>query len=339
MTPLKLPPAPFSRPARLIVGVSGGLDSVALLRLLLDQWPKAVSRLTVAHVNYGLRGNESRKDEEHVRHLCHAWGVPLKRLKLKGFKQRARRSRRSLQDLAREVRYIYFQECARTQKAWGVAVAHHQEDQAETVLDHLIRGAGPRGLSGLRSLQTLSLKPGRPPLKIWRPLLEFSKSGLLSYLQSRRISWREDSSNRASLYRRNQIRHEMVPFLSRWNPRLTETLARLGEVTAAEDELMQNVLKSVEREVKSRWKKTGYDCLGERFVKTPLALKRRWVRLVAEKLAPPARGLSFDRVEEIVRLWEGREKGPRDLGYGLIAGKNQNRAYLSRVEKSRKRVV
>jgi tRNA(Ile)-lysidine synthase len=336
MTPYQLPSAPFSRQTRLIVGVSGGSDSVALLRFLLEQLPQGLIRLTAAHVNYGLRGRESRKDEQHVRALCRAWGVALMCLRLKAFKKRVRSSGRSLQDLAREVRYVYFQKCARMNKAWGVAVAHHQEDQAETVLDRLLRGAGPRGLSGLRSVQTLSLKPGWPPLKVWRPLLGFSKADLLNFLKSRRIAWREDASNLADRYRRNQIRHKVIPFLSQWNPRLSEVLARLGEVTAAEDQWMQSVLAPVGKQVKSHWKKNGYDCLAQRFRKMPLALKRRWVRLVAEKLSPSARGLSFERVEEVVRLWEGREKGPRDLGYGLIAGKNQNRAYISRSGKSRK---
>jgi tRNA(Ile)-lysidine synthase len=337
MIPLKLPTVPFSSHARLIVGVSGGADSIALLRLLIDQWPKAFNRLTAAHVNYGLRGRESRRDEEHVRALCRVWGVTLMCLRLQAFKQRVRKNGRSLQDLAREVRYVYFQKCALKKKAWGVAVAHHQEDQAETVLDRLLRGAGPRGLSGLRSVQTLKLKPGWPPLKIWRPLLEFPKADLMSNLKSRHITWREDSSNRGDLYRRNQIRHKVIPFLSKWNPRLTEVLARIGEVTAAEDQCMQSVLAPVGREVESRWKKNGYDCLAQRFKKVPLALQRRWVRLVAERLAPLARGLSFERVEEVIRLWEGREMGPRDMGYGLAAGKIQNRAFLSRNGKPRKR--
>jgi tRNA(Ile)-lysidine synthase len=157
-------------------------------------------------------------------------------------------------------------------------------------------------------------------------------------LKSRRIAWREDSSNRAVLYRRNQIRHEVIPFLSKWNPRLTETLARIGEVTAAEDRWIQSMLTPVGRELKSRWKKSGYNCLAQRFIKLPLAIKRRWVRLVAEQLEPAARGLSFDRVEEVIRLWDGREKGPRDLGYGLVAGKIKNRAYITRARKPRKKV-
>ena len=209
-----------------------------------------------------------------------------------------------------------------------MAVAHHREDQAETVLDRLLRGAGPRGLSGLRPVQTLWL-PGGGNLRIWRPLLSYSKSQIQDYLESRGVSWREDKSNQEKKYRRNQIRHEILPFLSRWNPNLPEVLARLGDVNAAEDVLLEELLKPVERKVKSGWRPNSYSCNALDFCKIPLALQRRWIRHVCEKLTPMARGLSFDRIEEILLLWIGTEKGPRDLGFGLTANRSQNQGFLS----------
>src|SRR5207253_440018 len=107
---------------------------------------------------------------------------------------------------------------------------------------------------------------------------------------------------------------EVLPFLSRWNSRLTEVLARMGEVTSAEDHLMEQLLGPVEKRIKSRWKKDAYFCHSGAFQKIPLALQRRWVRHAAERSTEEARGLSFERVEEIIRLWTGKEKGPRDLG-------------------------
>ncbi len=148
------------------MGVSGGSDSLALLSLLTENLPRFPKRLWVAHVNYGLRGKDSQKDEEHVRNLAREWGLPCRVLQ----PRIGKRSGYTLQEWARDVRYGFFSSLVKKEKAWGVAVAHHLEDQAETVLDRLLRGAGPRGLSGLRPVQELTLHPATT-LRIWRPLL------------------------------------------------------------------------------------------------------------------------------------------------------------------------
>ena len=324
-----LPPFPFKAPRKLIVGVSGGADSLGLLTLLKKSSSWANQGLVVAHVNYGLRGKDSLKDEARAQNICKEWGIPFRVLRVKEFKAKVKKQKQSPQDLARDIRYFFFSQLARKEKAWGVAVGHHREDQAETVLDRFLRGAGTRGLSGLRPVQTLQL-PNGETLKIWRPLLSLSKKQIQDYLRSWKISWREDKSNRGTKYRRNQIRNIVLPFLSKWNPNLSETLARWGEVNAAEDVLMEELLKPLEQRLKSRWGKNSYTCNAMDFMKAPLALQRRWIRHVGEKLNPSARGLSFDRIEGILRLWVGRENGPRDLGFGLAAGRNRNKAYLHR---------
>jgi tRNA(Ile)-lysidine synthase len=317
-----------SKKARLIVGVSGGCDSVALLQLLVEHWPRADRKLIAAHVNYGLRGRQSQADERRVRELCTQWHVPLRVLKLHDFKKKVKTHKRSLQDKARETRYSFFQRLARKEKAWGVVVAHHLEDQAETVLDRFLRGSGAKGLSGLREIQDLKFSSSGPALKVWRPLLRTTKESLKDYLKSRNIIWREDQSNQKLDYRRNQIRHEVLPFLTRWNPRLMEVLARIGEVTASEDQIIDQFLDKTKKDLKSRWTKRTYSCGVASFEKMPLGLKRRWVKRVAEKLIRDARGLSFDRVDEIICIWNGQEKGPRDVGYGLSAGKDGSLIFL-----------
>jgi tRNA(Ile)-lysidine synthase len=323
-----LPLFPFAQNARLVVGVSGGADSLGLFYLLKEKWPLAVGQLVVAHVNYGLRGRDSLRDEKRVRRLCLKEKFPFRCKRVKGLKEKAKKEKKSLQDLAREIRYSFFQKTVQKEGAWGVAVAHHQEDQAETVLDRLLRGTGSRGLSGLRPVQTLNFSPSKRPLKVWRPLLGLSKNQIQDYLKENGITWREDKSNRRTDYRRNQIRHEVMPFLSRWNRNLTETLARVAEINSAEDQVLESLLILVEHQVKSRWMDGSYSCQVESFQSLPLALKRRWARHVGELLTSKARGLSFDRIEEIIRLWEGKEKGPRDLGFGLVAEKSGNKAFL-----------
>ncbi len=323
-----LPSFPFSPRARLIVGVSGGADSLGLLIYLKEYLPQAAKRLVVAHVNYGLRGRDSQLDEEKVRQLCKKENLEFRRFHVKSLKVRAKKEKKSLQELAREIRYSFFQKMAQEERAWGVAVAHHREDQAETVLDRLLRGAGTRGLSGLRPVQTLNFLGGEKSLKVWRPLLSFSKDEIRVYLKEQGIKWREDKSNRKTDYRRNQIRHQIMPFLSRWNSNLSQTLARIGDISSAEDQVLESFLVSVEKKVKSQWLRGVYYCQADNFQKMPLALQRRWIRYVSEKLTAKARGFSFDRIGEVIRLWEGKENGPRDLGFGLTAGKSGNKAFL-----------
>ena len=319
---------PFSSKDRLILGVSGGSDSLGLLYLLLERLPRATRRLVVAHVNYGLRGRASDKDEAFLRAICKKEGLAFRALKVKGFLTKARIQKRSPQDLAREIRYAFFQKLAQDHRAWGVAVGHHLEDQGETILDRLLRGSGSRGLSGLRTIQVLRFLPGQMGLRVWRPLLSFSKGQIQDLLRQKGVAWREDRSNRQAKYRRNQIRQEVLPFLMRWNPGLPKALGKMAEVTAAEDAFLESLLAPLGRKVGSRWARSGYSCRAKDFEKLPTALKRRWVRAVAERLSGEARGLSFDRIEEVLRLWEGREKGPRDLGFGLLAGRDRGQAYL-----------
>jgi len=327
MKPPTLPPFPFPQSAKLLVAVSGGSDSLALLSLLAEQFPRGPKGLVAVHVNYGLRGRDSLKDEEQARAEARRLHVPYRCLRVAAFRKKALREKRSTQDFARETRYRYFSRLTRNEKAWGVAVAHHAEDQAETVLDRLLRGAGSRGLSGLRPIQEIPFLKGKP-LRIWRPLLSFPKEDLRRYLESKKTKWREDKSNQEEHYRRNQIRRQILPFLSRWNPEISRTLFRVGEIAAAEDSFLEGFLGQAGKNLRGRWSGSSYRCPSQEFAKMSLALRRRWVRRVAERLHPDARGLSFERIEEVIRLWEGKEKGPRHMGFGLVVGRDKKEAYL-----------
>jgi tRNA(Ile)-lysidine synthase len=322
MNPRNFPTAPFPSSAKLVVGVSGGSDSLALLSLLKENRSYPSKKLIVAHVNYGLRGRSSMDEEKHVKEIASQWGLPWRVLKVKGGKKPGY----SLQDWAREVRFGFFTSVVKKEKAWGVAVAHQLEDQAETILDRLLRGAGPRGLSGLRPVQELRVGP-RNILKIWRPLLAFSKTELKDYLKSRGISWKEDLSNAQTYYRRNQIRHEIIPFLTRWNVDLIRKLAQTGEILASEDAWLDGWvdgmgLQLIIRKGRSRWTLSL-----SQFKALALPIQRRVVRRVLEGLEPRARGLSFERVEETLEIWTLRKQGPRDLGFGLSVGSVDQEIY------------
>lgn len=252
-----------------------------------------------------------------MKELAKKWGLSCRVLKVKGKKK----SGRSLQDWAREVRFGFFASLAKRERAWGVAVAHHMEDQAETVLDRLLRGAGPRGLSGLRSVQELAVGALQGSLlKVWRPLLSFSKDELRGHLQEKNIPWREDASNGKLFYRRNQIRHEIIPFLSKWNRDLIRKLAQAGEILASEDAWLEDWVEGLNYKLGGKITRHRVSFPRKKFLNLAVPLKRRLIRWAAQQLEPRARSLAFERVEEVMEVWSLQRQGPRDLGLGLSAG-------------------
>jgi tRNA(Ile)-lysidine synthase len=224
-----------------VVGVSGGADSVALLRALV-----AVGRaVTVAHVHHGLRGAEADADEEFVRRLCQQLGVgyECRRVDVSAWGK-------NVEEAGRRARYAFFAEVAQRVQAQWVAVAHTADDQAETILHRLIRGTGLSGLRGMAAERTLPL-PGGGTVALVRPLLTVRRQQVRAYLHRLGQAYREDSSNRNVAYTRNRIRHEVVPLLESFNPRVVEALCRLGEQVAEAEEVLvglaQDLLQRAER--------------------------------------------------------------------------------------------
>ena len=214
-----------------MVALSGGPDSVALLLALKEIEEGLSLQVSAAHVNHLLRGEESDEDERFVRRLCQEAGVPLEVQRI-DTRQEVQASGENLQSCARRLRYGFLFQLARSHTR-KVATAHTRNDQAETFLMKLIRGAGPAGLSGIPP-QRVDRLDGEAPsgvARVVRPLLEISRSGILSYLEQRKQSYREDRSNSDMSYDRNWIRHELIPLLQdKLNPALVETLCRSSEL-------------------------------------------------------------------------------------------------------------
>jgi tRNA(Ile)-lysidine synthase len=218
----------FARPNRgeaLVVGLSGGADSTALVDALAWLANRQGFRLVAAHLDHGLRP-ESSEDAGACETLCRALGVSL-RLGRADVRARASRERSGLEDAARRERYVFLRDVMRDEHAVAIAVAHTQDDQAETVLLRLVRGAAATGLGAMRP------RAG----DILRPLLCVSRDDVLRHLATRGLSWREDPTNRDLAFTRNRVRRELVPFLARFNPNITSTLARSAAVLADEADL------------------------------------------------------------------------------------------------------
>lgn len=293
---------------RVLVGVSGGPDSVCLLTLLTElresgRLPGLL--LHIAHVNYGLRGEESDGDEAFVRELGARMevGVSVERVRL------SPKSGGSLQSRAREIRYAFFARLLREQGLTAVATGHTADDQAETVLLWLIRGAGTGGLAGIPVL-----REGR----IIRPLLGVTRIDVLDYLACRGLSSRSDASNAGRIYRRNRIRHEVLPLLRSFNPRIVEGLAREAEILAADAAVLEELEEDRWREVLEEAVSGRVVLNRARLAAQPLGLRRRLVRRALALVRGNARGLTFRHVDDILgTLLEGGEGAGLNLPGGV----------------------
>jgi tRNA(Ile)-lysidine synthase len=233
--------------ARLVVGVSGGADSVALLHLLAADKDRR-HRLLAVHVNHGLRGAQAQRDEAFVVSLCTRWGVPCK-VYAPDVRGAAAGRKWSVEEAGRKLRQECFLLAAREFGAQAVLLAHHRDDQAETVLFNFLRGTGLRGLGGMLPVRVFP-HPGAPAgLKLIRPLLEVAKADLTAYCRSQHLTWRHDQSNEDTNFSRNRIRRRLIPWLEKnFNPALRLVLARAAESAARDEawleELSQRALRA-----------------------------------------------------------------------------------------------
>ncbi len=213
--------------SRILVACSGGADSMALLHLLHGvnqsrfwQW-----KLVIGHVNHGLRGRESQTDEALVRQTANALGLPLELRRLKWPVRQHTPSDGHPQiseNAARIARLAALEAMARKRRCTVVAMAHHADDQAETVLLRLMRGAGTGGLAGIRPRRRLG------SLQLVRPLLGWPRAALRHWLQSQNHSWREDKSNQSMRFLRNRIRLELLPLLESYQPGIRKVLVNMA---------------------------------------------------------------------------------------------------------------
>jgi tRNA(Ile)-lysidine synthase len=303
------------------IAVSGGADSVALLRILLELHRELGIVLSVVHFNHKLRGAESDSDEEFVRELAAAHELQFI-CEIGYVRAHAEKKKSSLETAARELRYEFFTKTLQPRDLDKIATAHTMDDQAETVLLKLARGAGTRGLAGIypkisTQHSALSIQQGKA---VVRPLLETRRSELEAYLAELKQAWREDSSNRELRHMRNRVRHEILPRLEQnVNPRVREALAEAAEIARAEEEfwsekvahLLPQFWKRREAAGSLNWK--SVEQLG-------LAVQRRLIRAAAESLGL---NLEFRHVEEVLSLGEARASATLPNGWSARWHKGQ----------------
>jgi tRNA(Ile)-lysidine synthase len=261
-----------SKDEPLLVGVSGGVDSMVRMHLLAQG-----SRVEVAHLNHRLRGKSSDADERLVRRMAEKLGLTchVERVEVK---TAAREHKLSIEMAARQCRHEFYARVATQRGIRKIALAHHADDQVELFFVRLLRGAGPEGLAGMPEM---SPSPVDPSLTIVRPLLGLTKEEIRDYATEHKIPFREDASNASVSILRNRIRHKLIPLLKRgYQPGLTQTILRAMDLIGAESEY---VAQESERH-------------GDPFENLPLALQRRRIQ---EQLYAAGIEANFDLIEEL----------------------------------------
>ena len=295
----------------LIVAISGGPDSVALLAGLCQLSSQLPVEIRAAHVNHGLRGEESENDQCFVAGLCEELGVPLTVRRLTGMIGEGG----NLEERLRRQRYRLFRELAAAQGG-VVSTAHHANDQAETLLLKLARGAGLTGLSGI--YPRLRDEEGR--VRVIRPLLSFRRQEILDYLERRRMTFRTDTSNLSTQLDRNWVRQELLPpMVERLNPRTVEHLSQTATLAREAEELMKELSTAALRDVIRARAEESVELDISGLLSRALALRRYLVRDAVLDLSGGLTGLDFEQVESVLSLCELPSGHQVGLPGGLVA--------------------
>jgi tRNA(Ile)-lysidine synthase len=302
-----------------VVAVSGGADSVALLRILAG-W---VGPLIVAHVNHQLRGADSDADEQYVRDLASSLRLTCQSIAIDVVGE-ARRNGANLEDAARRLRYDWLACVARESGASWIATGHSADDQAETVLHRLLRGTGIQGLRGIARQREL-----QPGIMLVRPLLIAGRSEILDFLNSIGQPWREDLSNRDPAFTRNRIRHELIPLLRSFNPSVTQVLSRLSEQANELHDMLEPaamaLLAQAELPAAGHWRIFGATALKSA---APYCV-RAMFRLLWEREGWSLNEMSFEHWKRLVNVASGQEKAV-DLPGGVRARRAENVVQVGR---------
>ena len=304
----------FSRGDSVLVAVSGGPDSVALVHVLLTLAAEYSLRPAIAHLNHCLRGPDSDRDAEFVIAAARQLGVPIyvERKDVFAF----HRSRRlSLEEAGRRIRYDFFDAVAAKYGFNKIALGHHSDDNAELVLINLLRGSGPVGLSGIAPV-----REG----KIVRPLIHLRRSEIINYLAEKNLPYVSDASNSDPAFMRNKIRHHLIPALqTAYNPRIIETLNRLGEIMRAEDQWVDGALEPVLEQCVS-FRADQKISLGlADFNQLSMAVKRRVIRKAILRVKKDLRRITLLHVDAVLNLIEnGRVSGRLNLPDGILVVRN-----------------
>jgi tRNA(Ile)-lysidine synthase len=296
-----------------VVGVSGGPDSLCLLHVLNRLCEHYGVELHVAHLDHRIRGEESQEDAAFVARLAEEWRLPAT-VEACDVPRLARESKLAIEEAARQARYSFLARVALVVGAKRIAVGHNADDQAETIVMHWLRGAGLAGLRGMLPLTELgemrlqAAWPGPPPLdlQLIRPLLETSRAEIEAYCWEHGLKPRFDRSNLDTTYYRNRLRHELIPYLESYNPNICEVLRRSAQVIGDDYSFLQAELERVWPFVVSSESADAITFDLERWRALPTSQQRSTLRETVHRLRRSLRNINWIHIENA--LWALRVK-------------------------------
>lgn len=277
----------WARGARIVLGVSGGADSACLLDVMAKIAPKADLKLLIAHINYGLRGKDSERDEAFVRKLAEKYELKisvLSKIEVSDFLKSEFRKMPSENEL-REIRYAFFEEIRQANDFDSIAVAHNANDQVETFLMRIIRGAGLKGLSAMKYKNNF----------IIRPLLGISRKEILSYLKKNKLSFRTDKTNAQDLFFRNKVRNKLLPYLEKnFNPQIGKTISNSVAAIADDYDFLEKVVAKEARSTK--------ELSVQKILALHPALQKRLLLKFMEEKKADLKNIEASHIEETLKI-------------------------------------
>ncbi|HNP61209.1 MAG TPA: tRNA lysidine(34) synthetase TilS [Nitrospirales bacterium] len=308
---------------RIVVAVSGGPDSVALFRCLVELRTRWHWDICIGHVDHGFRGPESEGDAKFVEALGERFGVTVMVRRLYLNKYDAKLKKKSLQEYARTARYQALEQMVLDRRATKLALGHTADDQAETVLMWMLRGSGTGGLGGI---------PPKRGMHVVRPLLDIHRSEIVAYLEERQEDSRVDSSNIQPVYRRNHIRQHLIPQLKQYSPGIVNVLTRQAHILRDEHAYLETLADEAFQRtcVSNRMGERHFDRMA--LLTVPLPLRRRVVRQSLQILAGHHQGPRFDLVERVLDRIEHGQSGWTITCHGVRIAQEYDRLVMASCE-------
>lgn len=303
----------------IVVGVSGGADSLCLLHVLATLSSELDLTLIVAHLNHQLRGPDSEADADFVKKSGQQLKLPVIE-ESHNVAELAAQRKQSLEEAARQVRYAFLWRVAQQNGAAKIAVGHNSDDQVETILMHFLRGTGLAGLRGMLpgiDVSTLTLHADDVPDSttdaplLIRPLLEIPRAEIDAYCKAHNLVPRHDYSNLDTTFYRNRLRHELIPHLESYNPNIKQVLQRTAKVIAAEAKIVTSHLDEAWPQVVKNVQSEFVEFHRQAWLKLPLALKRSTLRRAVSLLRHNLRDIGFEHIENAIWILEDGGTGAR----------------------------
>lgn len=275
-----------------VVGVSGGPDSIALLHILIKLQKQIQFNIVVAHINHMIR-SDAIEDQKYVEKYCKNNNIPFY-VKQARVEKLAKEQKIGTEEAGRSLRYEFFNEILEKTKSNKIATAHTKNDNAETVLMNIIRGSGTKGLKGIEIIRDN---------KYIRPLLEISRTEIEEYCKKNNLEPRIDSTNMENIYTRNKIRNLLIPYIQKeFNPKIIETIDRLSSISKEENKYFENITKKVYEEISVEETKSEIVLDLKKFNTLETVIKNRIVLYTINRLFGSSSGIEKIHLQDIIKL-------------------------------------